>query len=371
MITLLGDLNHNYVFGERMFENPLYQLETLYNMKQLVDVPTRETLNTSSLLDGIFTTNDQSHSTTGVYNIGLSDHYMIYTIYSSVRDWDGHHEKVLHFRNYKTFSSECFLNDLLSLECIHDTDWCSSLLESKWDELKNVFIKLSNEHAPIQFRRLKNKSNPWFDADILAMIYRRDYLKRKAIVCKDRRLWQDYRSQRNAVTRVIRQRKRNYYDEKINENQSNPNKLWNVLNQLTGKQQRDDIPGDLNANDFNDYFTSVGSDTVSYLNVAESDTLFWRGSNCVSRFEFIAIQPESINAQLYALGLSSKTDVLGFDRKLLCLCYDILTPIITKFANASLETNRVLNDWKLSKECRQYIRVREMSMIKESIVQLV
>ena len=181
------------------------------------------------------------------------------------------------------------------------------------------------------------------------MIYRRDYLKRKAIACKDRRLWQDYRSQRNAVTRVIRQRKRNYYDEKINESQSNPKQLWKVLNQLTGKQHRDEIPGDLNANEFNDYFTSVGSDTVSHFNVSESDTLFWRGYNCVSRFEFMTIQPESINAQLYALGLSSKTDVLGFDSKLLCLSSDILTPIITKFANASLETNCVLNDWKLSR----------------------
>ena len=184
-------------------QNPLYQLETLYNMKQLVDVPTRETLNTSSLLDVIFTTNDQSHSTTGVYKIGLSDHYMIFTVYSNVHDRDGHHENVLQFRNYKTFSTERFLNDLLSLECIHDTDWCSSLPESKWYEFKNAFIKLSNDHAPIQCRRLKNKSNPWFDADILAMIYRRDYLKRKAIACKDHSLWQDYRSQRNAVTRVI------------------------------------------------------------------------------------------------------------------------------------------------------------------------
>ena len=348
-VILLGDLNHNYVFGERLRANPLYQLEILNNMKQLVDVPTRETLNTSSLLDVIFTTNDQSHSTTGVYTIGLSDHYMIFTVYSNVHDRDGHHEKVLTFRNYKTFSTERFLNDLISLECLHDTDWCSSLLESKWYEFKNAFIKLSNEHAPIQCRRLKNKSNSWFDADILAMIYRRDYLKRKAIACKDRRLWQDYRSQRNAVTRVMRQRKRNYYDEKINESQSNPNKLWKVLNQLTGKQHRDEIPGDLNANEFNDYFTSVGSETVSHFNVSESDTLFWRGYNCVSRFEFMTIQPESINAQLYALGLSSKTDVLGFDSKLLCLSSDILTPIITKFANTSLETNCVLNDWKLSR----------------------
>ena len=35
--------------------------------------------------------------------------------------------------------------------------------------------------------------------------------------------------------------------------------------------------------------------------------------------------------------------------KLLCICSDILTPIITKFANVSLETNGVLNDWKLSR----------------------
>ena len=28
---------------------------------------------------------------------------------------------------------------------------------------------------------------------------------------------------------------------------------------------RDEIPGDLNTNEFNDYFTSVGSDTVSHL----------------------------------------------------------------------------------------------------------
>ena len=65
------------------------------------------------------------------------------------------------------------------------------------------------------------------------MIYRRDFLKRKDIACKDHILWHDYRSQINAVTRVIRQRKRNYYDEIINENQSNPKKLWKVLNQLT------------------------------------------------------------------------------------------------------------------------------------------
>ncbi len=82
---------------------------------------------------------------------------MIFAVYSSVRNWNDHHKKVLQFRNYKNFSSECFLNDILSFECIHDTDWCSSLLEPKWNEFKKVLIKLSNAHAPIQCRRLKIK----------------------------------------------------------------------------------------------------------------------------------------------------------------------------------------------------------------------
>ena len=94
----------------------------------------------------------------------------------------------------------------------------------------NVFINLSNEHAPIQCRRLKNKSNPWFDADILVMIHRRYYLKRRDIDPEEMRLHVSYVNANVNITM-----------ETINENQSNPKQLWKVLNKLTSKQQRDEI----------------------------------------------------------------------------------------------------------------------------------
>ena len=94
----------------------------------------------------------------------------------------------------------------------------------------NMFINLSNEHAPIQCRRLKNKSNPWFDTDILVMIHRRDYLKRRDIDPGEMRLHVSYV---NANVHIMM--------ETINENQSNPKQLWKVLNKLTSKQQRDEI----------------------------------------------------------------------------------------------------------------------------------
>ena len=78
-VILLGDLNYDCVSGVRIVTNPLCKIETLYNTRQLVKVATRVTVNTSTLLDVIFSTNHESHTVTGVYKTGMSDHYMIYT----------------------------------------------------------------------------------------------------------------------------------------------------------------------------------------------------------------------------------------------------------------------------------------------------
>ena len=59
-VILLGDLNHDYDSSGHLVLNPLNQFETLFSMKQLVDVPTRVTLNTSSLLDVISSSDHES-----------------------------------------------------------------------------------------------------------------------------------------------------------------------------------------------------------------------------------------------------------------------------------------------------------------------
>ena len=81
-IILMGDLNYNYKFDESISCNPLHQIEVLYNMRQLVTSPTRVTLTTSTLIDVLFTNDHTSHVMTGVYDTALSDHYLIYTVFS-------------------------------------------------------------------------------------------------------------------------------------------------------------------------------------------------------------------------------------------------------------------------------------------------
>ena len=49
----------------------------LFSFKQLIEEPTRVTLNTSSIIDHIATTRARNIVKSGVYEVSLSDHYMV------------------------------------------------------------------------------------------------------------------------------------------------------------------------------------------------------------------------------------------------------------------------------------------------------
>ena len=78
----MGDLHYNYKFDESLSCNPLPQIEVLYNMRQLITSPKRVTLSTSTLIDVLFTNDNKTHVMTGVYDTVLSEHYVIYTVFS-------------------------------------------------------------------------------------------------------------------------------------------------------------------------------------------------------------------------------------------------------------------------------------------------
>ena len=76
---LLGDLNYDYDINESLHKNPIQNIESLYEMTQLITEKTRVTECSEILLDVILTTNPELHRVSGVVKKPLSDHYMIYT----------------------------------------------------------------------------------------------------------------------------------------------------------------------------------------------------------------------------------------------------------------------------------------------------
>ena len=96
-----------------------------------------------------------------------------------------------------------------------------------------------------------------------------------------------------------------------------------MLKKLTDGESKVAPPNKLTAVHFNKYFSSIGSTTISHLLTTDDNNtenaIFWRGSNCTTRFNFSDIHTEAVRKQLFALGNTSNNDVLGFDSKLLFL----------------------------------------------------
>ena len=106
----------------------------------------------------------------------------------------------------------------------------------------------------METRRLKHRNNPWIKSHMIELIYKLDYLKRKAIKYKNEETWLLYRRARNNVTEMIKMgSKRQYYENSIGllESRHNPTKMWKVLKQLTHGNNRESPPNTVTADIFN------------------------------------------------------------------------------------------------------------------------
>ena len=113
---ILGDTNFDLIpkQAEQPIDNNLKHMLDLYELfsfKQLIGGPTRVTLTTSSIIDHIATTCARNIVKSGVHEISLSDHYMVYC----VRKFNGAVEKghkMIKTRKMKNFNEEAFLADV-------------------------------------------------------------------------------------------------------------------------------------------------------------------------------------------------------------------------------------------------------------------
>ena len=90
-IMLIGDLNCDLSRPDKGAKEgkTLMDLIDVYGLTNLIKVPTRVVVESSSLIDVILTNNPRSVLTSGVFDLGLSDHHLIYTVtMSKIQSWN-------------------------------------------------------------------------------------------------------------------------------------------------------------------------------------------------------------------------------------------------------------------------------------------
>ena len=345
-VIVTGDLNIHY--DKTSVNNPLCLFESLFNLTQIVDEYTRVTNSTKSIIDVVFTSNPQVHETTKIFHVALSDHYLVFTSIKVSKDvHNSQSHKEIKYRSYKKFDEYAFIEDLTNASILRHLE-NSSNVEMAWDYFKSEFLRICDLHAPICVSRLKNRYKPWVNSDIVKLMYRRDFLYRKAVSKNDPTALVQYKNIRNQVNVLINRSKSNYYEKLYNESKHNSKYFWKELNKLSDKVHSEEsisLEG-LNASELNEFFVNIGINTTGNLPEVSPP---WKNPDCLYHFRFCDINCESVCKLLKQLNTSSSLDVLTFDSKLLRIAYNVIAPLLTFIYNMSLSSGVIPYDWKYSR----------------------
>ena len=104
----------------------LSNIYNTYSLEQLIEDSTRATCSSSTIIDHIAASCVQNIYESGAYEIGMSDHYMVYCI----RKFNGAVEKdhkIIKTRTIKNFNQDAFLSDVSSI--------CWEHIASKTDDV--------------------------------------------------------------------------------------------------------------------------------------------------------------------------------------------------------------------------------------------
>jgi hypothetical protein len=170
----------------------------------------------------------------------------------------------------------------------------------------NQLSQLQNKYVIEKILRLKNKFNvKWLTIEIKPSMNRRDFVKKKFNNLKAKRilnneLFQEYKNLRNAVVKLIRKEKANYYTSLL----ENCDKVWNVLSEVIptknskkkiSKQESDCF----DAEKLNQHFTTVVAKKANEIELSEES---YSALNidllCGKQFSLPVVNNETVQKEL-------------------------------------------------------------------------
>ena len=179
---LIGDFNINLLSGNKMTLEKQYSdsysqthpivknyidLCLSHSLHQLIREPTRTTEYTKTIMDHILTNSPEKIIQSGVIEMGLPDHELMYCSRKrSLLKLNEHYE--ISFRSMKNFPDETFVDKLRSIRFPDYSNHTS--VNHVYQDFVTKFLSAVDSVLPIRTLRVKSDTKPWFDIDVLNAI---------------------------------------------------------------------------------------------------------------------------------------------------------------------------------------------------------
>ncbi|XP_057295887.1 uncharacterized protein LOC130624320 [Hydractinia symbiolongicarpus] len=307
-VFILGDFNCN-MLSKYALSSKIKELCSTLFLKQHITEPTRVTENSSTLIDLILS-NSSCISKTGVMDLGISDHNLVYVIRKFKRP--KFEPKTCKVRSYKNFSEEAFLKDLRNLDWSYFNNYDD--LDKACEKLNKNVKTVADKHAPFKTHRFSGRVEAWVTDELIIAIKERDFLKRKASKTKSIIDWEAFKQKRNQVIGLKNRLKNEYYNDVLQDFQKRPKQLWKTIKKLVPDKsgnttsikrvvQNDGTetshPKEI-SNTFNSFFVSVGAKLASKFS---SDTTNVNPPVSGHDFRWARIETKSVEKIIRSLKL--------------------------------------------------------------------
>jgi hypothetical protein len=173
-------------------------------------------VSTKTLLDLIICTiGDSKTIASGVVDLGISDHNLVY-ICRKV-GIPKRKPKIIETRQYYKLNAVKFQTDLKETFSNFNEHTDPNAALSEWNK---IFLQIADINAPRHSRKLRSDRQPWITNEIKKLSFHRDYLKKKAVRLNSPAFHDAYKKCRNQVTKHINKAKTQYFKTNL-ENSKN------------------------------------------------------------------------------------------------------------------------------------------------------
>lgn len=280
-VFVCGDFNVN-LLNTNEHKKTRDFVDTMYSLSlfPVILKPTRITCSSATLIDNIFTNDNESKIVSGILLSDITDHLPVFaTIQNTTKAKIQNYPEIQKLRRNKTPEAvEALKEDLgkqnWNVVYIHDDP------NDAYDEFVSIFTALYDRHCPLRpQKKHKYEEKPWMTRGLENACKKKNILYKQFLKDRIKEKENKYKKYKNKLTNIMRHCKKEYYNQLLEQNKSNTQGTWNVLNSIIKKGvKKSDFPNyfttnenvDISTpkeivNEFNDYFINVGSNLANEI----------------------------------------------------------------------------------------------------------
>jgi len=354
---VLGDFNIDCM-TDSFYTNKLLTTMQSLGLRQYVDKPTRVTENSKTIIDLVFANKELNVHVS--HEPKITDHAWIKVVLDT-REMKNKY-KEFSGRDYSGFNTEDFVKMVESnLEIRQDLD-----IDVRATKLINNIINALDISAPKKIFRIPKiwEGKKWYSNEIEESAIKRDEAYRKALYDNTEQNWQQFKMERNAVVKLIRTKKKEFYEDMLDRNKNDPTTMWKTLKEVirggtTGSKLVEDIDFEILGNirecsiadKFNLYYIQSVKDIINSIKEGSVTNTGKRIIYCIKNKgeleKFDAVTLEQLEIIVRALPNKKGTEE-GITSDILKTVFCVIKNEFSDIINKSLSEGYFPKEWKTS-----------------------